>query len=303
MRFQSKVLFILAFLVTTVVLSWSSFLAIKEILRYSDYPLINLYSDNPKTFPKVVLLGNSRAGSNFSDTAFVPGDFLNLGMGGTLFDILSRQALDMIERNPKLQYVILEPYFLVNEKSAGRRAYIEALFSERIEEYLWNSFSDFEKFATILFPSYWLNTPNFLDALMSVFFDRPKRQIVNDKRVNPKVFDEETIRRKRAKTYSPISETVIKQLQVLQQACEYSGVTLLIVVSPIHHFHWQSEGWKNHISELIKVSSELGITFFDYSESLSGGDMFADSVHLNRAGADYMSEVLYGKTLGREASL
>ena len=83
------------------------------------------------------MIGNSRAGGNLSDSAFAPGDFLNFGMGGTLFDILSCQDLDMIELNPNLKFVVIELYSLANKGCVGRRAYVEALFSDRIKKSIW----------------------------------------------------------------------------------------------------------------------------------------------------------------------
>jgi len=130
MRSNSKALFVSAVLTLTVLLCWASFFLMKKLLSYSNYRYTNFYSTHHKPFPQVLVIGNSRAGSNFSDGAFLPGDLLNLGGGGTSFEMLSLQALDMIELNPRLKFVVIEPYFLQNNYAVARQGHIQALFSD-----------------------------------------------------------------------------------------------------------------------------------------------------------------------------
>ncbi len=300
LRFNSKILFVTALLALTVVISWAIFFPIKKILSYSTYRYISFYSGHHKTFPQVLLIGNSRAGSNFSNVAFSPGNLLNLGMGGMTFQILSLQALDMIEINPKLKFVVIEPYFLRDKYVVVRQGHIQALFSDRIKKQVSLLFSEFESLVAMVFPSYWLNTSNFMGALGYAIIDEPISHHSSDRSFDLGRLGPLIIQKNKTLTYGGIDSSTIKQLSDLSQACKKSGVTLLILATPIHSLRSESHGWKSHISDIRQIASDLNIEFYDFSSFFSGERMFADTVHLNSSGADFMSEVLWRKTLGNE---
>ena len=303
MRPLSKVLFIVALFAMTVCLSYACLFFMKNLLSYSEYRYVNFYSSHHEPFPQVLVIGNSRAGSNFSDDAFLPTDLLNLGEGGTTFGILSSQAIDMIEVNSTLKYVIIESYFLGNKYSVSHHGHIQALFSHRVKAQVLKSLSGFEKMITEIFPSYWLNTNNFMGALGLVILDRPNRQGFNDKHLALDSIGVAMSERMAAQTYGRIDSDTISQLSELRLICETNGVSLFIIATPIHRLRSDSPGWSSHIAEMQRISSDLGVKFYDFSTIFREERMFADTVHLNNTGADYMSEVLFRKTLGNETSL
>ncbi len=302
MRFNSKVFFVIAIFSLSVLLSWVGFVLAKRVLSHSSYRYISFYSADPSALPQVLLIGNSRAGSNFSDAAFLPGDLLNLGMGGMTFQMLSLQAIDMIEVNPKLKFVVIEPYFLRDKYIVVRQGHIQALFSDRVKKQVWLLFTDFEKLITTIFPSYWLNTNNFIGAFGNAIIDGRASQGYDERTLDLGRFGEARMQRIAAQTYGGIDSKTIKQLSDLNQECKKSGVSLLMIVSPIHNLRSESHGWKTHKSEIEKIANKLGIKFYDFSTILDGERMFVDTVHLNSAGAAYMSKVLLLETLGNERS-
>lgn len=280
-RLRARPLLVFAILV----IGWFAFdrglsFAMQRVLLGSDYRISRIYSGTIDA--DVVFVGNSRAAHLFDTqqlSVLTCSKVFNLGIDG--IDALTQAALveDYLDKNRRPSLIVFE----LSNARADEASVVEEFapfvpFSDRLRRLIeaeggWSLAHDVSHLYAFNSPKWWRAAVTWFAPMDQA--DPPSYGVLNPRLAQTTVIDRRWV----------VGE---KNIAAVHDAMRYAlnhDTKVLATLAPYHVSAFGGDqGLQTRYADSVYAQLPEGVTVADLSMSLSRRELFADRVHLNKAG-------------------